>query len=288
MDGSDSIPSADIRQPFHRLVNRYRHKDGHEVYTESTGAPIFDEQGKLIKWRGVDHDITARKAFEDALRVRDRAIEATHVGIVIADAQAQGNPNIYVNPALSRITGYSREELLRQNMRLLQGPDTDPAAVEQIRQAINTGRSCEVVLKNYRKEGAPFWNELLISPVVDDTGKLTHYIGIQTDVTERRRAEESRHELEIAKHIQLSLLPDAPLRSADRRTRRSVRARQSRGRRLFRLLSHFRTLWTSSSPTCPATALAPPSSWPKCAAPSERQPARWPGFRWGPRKSYAI
>ena len=97
-------------------------------------------------------------------------------------------------------------------MRLLQGPDTDPGAVEQIRQAVSAGRSCEVVLKNYRKGGAPFWNELLISPVVDDTGKLTHYIGIQTDVTERRRAEESRHELEIAKHIQLSLLPDGPLR----------------------------------------------------------------------------
>lgn len=206
------FPSADIRQPFHRLVNRYRHKDGHEVFTESTGAPIFDEQDKLIKWRGVDRDITARKAFEDALRVRDRAIEAARVGIVITDAQAPGNPNIYVNPALSRITGYSREELLGRSMRLLQGPDTDPAAVEQIRQAVNAGRSCEVVLKNYRKGGAPFWNELLISPVLDVTGKLTHYIGIQTDVTERRRAEEARHELEIAKQIQLSLLPDAPLR----------------------------------------------------------------------------
>lgn len=204
--------SAGPHQSFHRLINRYRHKDGHEVYTESTGAPIFDEQGNLIKWRGVDHDITVRKAFEDALRVRDRAIEATHVGIVITDAQVQGNPNIYVNPALSRITGYSREELLRHNMRLLQGPDTDPAAVEQIRQAVKTGRSCEVVLKNYRKGGAPFWNELVIAPVLDDAGKPTHYIGIQTDVTERRQAEEDRHELEIAKHIQLSLLPVGPLR----------------------------------------------------------------------------
>jgi sigma-B regulation protein RsbU (phosphoserine phosphatase) len=204
--------SAVSRQSFHHLVNQYRHKDGREVFTESTGAPILDEQGRLVKWRGVDHDITARKAFEDALRVRNRAIESVHVGIVISDAQAPGNPNIYVNPALCAITGYSREELLGRNMHLLQGPETDPAIVLQMRQALESGQACEVTLRNYRKGGAAFWNELLISPVVDDTGKLTHYIGVQTDVTERRKAEESRRELEIARQIQLSLLPGAPLR----------------------------------------------------------------------------
>ena len=94
-------------------------------------------------------------------------------------------------------------------MRLLQGPETDLAALEQIREAIAAGRDCEITLRNYRKGGAPFWNELLISPVADESGKITHYIGIQTDVTERRKADESSRELEIAKHIQLSLLPDA-------------------------------------------------------------------------------
>lgn len=199
---------------FTHLSNRYRHRDGHDVFTESTGEPIFDADGKLVKWRGVDHNITHRKLYEDALRLRDRAIEAASVGINIADARAPDHPNIYVNQALSRITGYSREELLNHNMRLLQGPDTDPATVHAIAAALRAGLDCEVVLKNYRKDGTPFWNELRVSPVRDETGALTHFIGVQTDVTERRHAAEERHELEIAKQIQLSLLPKRPLRVA--------------------------------------------------------------------------
>jgi len=208
-------PTQEVQQAFFRLVNRYRHKDGHEVFTESTGEPIFDREGKPVKWRGVDHDITTRKHYEDALRLRDRAIEAASVGINIADAGGLGYPNIYVNPALSRITGYSREELLGRDMGFLLGPDTDRAAIEEISLALAEGRGCELVLKNYRKEGTPFWNELLIAPVRDQEAvKLTHFIGVHADVTERRRAEEERHELEIAKQIQLSLLPKAPLQGA--------------------------------------------------------------------------
>ena len=97
-------------------------------------------------------------------------------------------------------------------MRILQGPDTDKTAIEEISSALREGRSCEVILKNYRKEGTPYWNELLISPVWDSAVKLTHFIGVHSDVTERRRAEEERHELEIAKQIQLSLLPKGPLK----------------------------------------------------------------------------
>lgn len=206
------IATPDIQRRFTRLSNRYRHRDGHEVFTESTGEPIFDAGGKLVKWRGVDHNVTHRKLYEDALRLRDRAIEAASVGIDIADARDADYPNIYVNPALSRITGYAREELLGSNMRILQGPDTDPAAVQEIADALGEGRDCELVLKNYRKDGTPFWNELRVSPVRDEDGALTHFIGVQTDVTELRRASEERHELDIAKKIQLSLLPKGPLR----------------------------------------------------------------------------
>ncbi|MBS1213504.1 MAG: sensory box protein, partial [Proteobacteria bacterium] len=210
---SELAPLPNVQQRFSRLVNRYRHRNGEEVFTESTGEPIFDSSGRLIKWRGVDHNITSRKRYEDALRLRDRAIEAANVGINITDARDTDCVNIYVNPALTRITGYSREELLGKDMRMLQGPETDNAHVQEITEALRGGHGCEVVLQNYRKDGTPFWNSLLIAPVRDESGDLTHFIGVQTDVTELRRATEERNELEIAKQIQLSLLPKEPLRT---------------------------------------------------------------------------
>lgn len=210
---SETLPPAErVTVPFRKLVNHYRHRDGHEVYTESTGSPLLNEHGAIIKWRGMDLDITERKRAEDALRLRERAIEAASVGIAIADARQPHFPNIYVNPALCRISGYSREELIGQSLRLLQGRGTDEAAREIIRTALATGGSCEVTIRNYRKDGTGFWNELLLSPVNDNRGRLTHWIGIIADVSERRRAEDERHELEIARQIQTSLLPKAPLR----------------------------------------------------------------------------
>jgi sigma-B regulation protein RsbU (phosphoserine phosphatase) len=199
------------KETFLRIVTRYRHKDGHEVFTESTGTPILDGEGRVLKWRGMDHDITERKRFEDALRLRDRAIEASSVGIIITDPNQPENPIIYANPAFVRMTGRSMEEVIGQNPRFLQGPGTDPKAIEEIHRALSEGRDCHLTLKNYRKNGLPFWNELFISPVRDDHGKVTHFIGTQTDITTLRQAEEERHEMEIARQIQLSLLPRAPL-----------------------------------------------------------------------------
>lgn len=196
---------------FHRLINRYRHKDGREVFTESTGAAIAEAGGGVLKWRGVDYDVTERKRFEDALRLRERAMEASSVGIIITDPHQRGNPIIYANPAFIQMTGRERDEVIGQNPRFLQGHDTDPEALEALRMALQEGRDCHLTLKNYRKDGSQFWNELFISPVRDPQGRLTHFIGTQTDITLLRRAEEERHELEIARQIQMSLLPGAPL-----------------------------------------------------------------------------
>jgi PAS domain S-box-containing protein len=106
---------------------------------------------------------------------------------VIADARLPDHPLIYVNAAFETITGYSRSDVLGRNCRFLQGGATDRETVAEIRAALDAGDECTRVVLNFRKDGSPFWNELRISPVHDNAGVLTHFIGIQ-HVTERLTA----------------------------------------------------------------------------------------------------
>ncbi len=131
-----------------------------------------------------------RAQAEEELRVRDRAISSSSNGIIITDAAQPDNPIVYVNPAFERLTGYTFEEATGRNCRFLQGAETDPQALDKIREAIANRQEINVNLLNYRKDGTPFWNDLTIAPVRDDAGNLTHFVGVQTDVTERKHAEE--------------------------------------------------------------------------------------------------
>lgn len=127
-------------------------------------------------------------------RLLESAVEASSNGILIADPNLPDMPIVYVNPAFERITGYSRAEVLGYNCRFLQGTDRDQPELEELRSAIREGQECRVVLKNYRKDGTPFWNELYISPVYEEDGRLTSFVGVQNDVTERYRAEQALRE----------------------------------------------------------------------------------------------
>ncbi|REJ86612.1 MAG: response regulator [Planctomycetota bacterium] len=122
---------------------------------------------------------------EEALRLRDRAVAAARDGIIIVDAQQSNQPIIYVNEGFTKITGYSAEEAAGRNCRFLQGPDTDRATVQKLRTAIRQKRPCRVTLQNYRKDGEKFWNELQVTPVRDESGEVTHFMGVQHDVTRR-------------------------------------------------------------------------------------------------------
>lgn len=123
-----------------------------------------------------------------------RAIDQSHDGITIADAKQAGFPLIYVNEGFERLTGYRAAEVIGKNYRILQGIDTEQAGLAAIRAAVAREESCVVTLRNYRKDGSMFWNELSISPVHNAEGKLTHYIGIQKDATARILLEQHLHQ----------------------------------------------------------------------------------------------
>jgi two-component system NtrC family sensor kinase len=130
------------------------------------------------------------------LSLLERAIAASSNSILIADASRIDIPIIYCNPAFEKLTGYTREEVIGHNCQFLQGPDTDGAELDRLRSSLRSGTEVKVILKNYRKDKTPFWNELTVSPVLDGDGKLTHFIGVQNDITQRVAAETAREESE--------------------------------------------------------------------------------------------
>ncbi|WP_414753245.1 PAS domain S-box protein [Anabaena sp. CCY 9910] len=166
-----------------------RSRDGHLLQVDLRADAIRDSNGKIIGTVCIHTDITKRQQVEEGLKLRDRAIDASSNGIIIADASTPNRPIIYVNPAFERMTGYSSDEVIGQNFRLFQSADIDQLGLRELSTAMQAGKACTVVLRNYRKDGSLLWNELNISPVYDQTGQLTHYIGIQTDITERKQAE---------------------------------------------------------------------------------------------------
>lgn len=123
--------------------------------------------------------------------VRERALVASSRAFTVADARKPGLPLIWVNSAFENLTGFTLEQIRGRNCRFLQGPDTDPAALRVISDALRGGHDVEVTLLNYRADGSSFWNELSISPVLDDAGVQTHFVGVQSDVTNRVVAERS-------------------------------------------------------------------------------------------------
>src|SRR5215213_1571985 len=143
------------------------------------------------------HDPDPRRpASEEMRRLLDRAVAASSNGIVITDSRAPDDPIVYVNPAFERISGYTVAEVVGHNCRFLQGDDRDQPALDDLRTALGEEREFRVVLRNYRKDGTPFWNELYISPVHDEQGRLTNFVGVQNDITERRRIEDVLRESE--------------------------------------------------------------------------------------------
>ena len=122
--------------------------------------------------------------------LRDRAIEAAQNGIIITDALRPDNPIVYANPAFLELTGYTEAEVMGRNCRFLQGNDTDQEEISLIREGVRRQLPVRVTLRNYRRDGSTFLNDLTVSPVHDANGSVTHFIGVQNDITAKVESEE--------------------------------------------------------------------------------------------------
>ncbi|MEX0720241.1 MAG: PAS domain S-box protein [Balneolaceae bacterium] len=128
------------------------------------------------------------------LRLLEEALNATGTGITIADANNPDLPVIYCNKGFEHLTGYSKDEIIGKNCRFLQNDDTDQEGLNSVRESLKIGKDRRSILRNYRKDGRPFWNELSLSPVSDNKGGISHFVGIQNDVTELIEAQKSLQE----------------------------------------------------------------------------------------------
>ncbi|MFL1501377.1 PAS domain-containing protein [Pseudomonas sp. O64] len=129
-------------------------------------------------------------------KLMQMVINASNDGIVVAEREGEEKPLIYVNPAFERMTGYTLDEILYQDCRFLQAGDRDQPALMAIRDALDHDDACREILRNYRKDGTPFWNELSLSTVYNEADKQTYFIGVQKDVTTQVKAQQRVAQLE--------------------------------------------------------------------------------------------
>ncbi len=141
-------------------------------------------------------DITSRRLADAHRFLLENAIESVSNGIVITDPNQKDNPITFVNDGFLELTGYDRQEVIGKNCRFLQGERTAEEQLQSIREAIEAGKSCRELLLNYRKNGETFWNDLFITPVRNEQGRVIRFVGVQNDISDRMRIAEESQESE--------------------------------------------------------------------------------------------
>lgn len=220
---------AAIHRPFYGLLSHYRHKDGRSILTESTGLPIINAEGKLLKWRGVDRDITARMHFQDALIESEKRIrliiESSLSAIVIMDSYGIISD---WNHRAEKMFGWTKDEAIGRRLEELIIPTTQREAHRQgLERFLHTGSgpilNQLIEQTAMHRDGTEFPVELSISPL--KLGNAYIFSGFIHDISKRKEAEQQirqaeinlairQSEIKIAQRIQASLSPSAPIKSA--------------------------------------------------------------------------
>lgn len=166
---------------------RFMRADGGYRYIADSGFLILDKNGTATKMIGAMQDITKQKEEEHQLKLLESVITNTSDCVMITEAEPfdeAGLRIIYINEAFTKMTGYTSAEMVGKTARILQGPKTDKKELYRFSEAIRNWQACEITIVNYKKNGEEFWNNISISPVADENGWYTQWIGIERDVTE--------------------------------------------------------------------------------------------------------
>jgi two-component system cell cycle sensor histidine kinase/response regulator CckA len=184
-----------IRRPGEfALEYRMVRADGSIIWVVTRGKVLGDASGKPVRIVGVHLDVTAQKEAEQKLRLLESAVVHARDAIVLLDAVATPNAGrsvLYVNDAFCKMSGYTREEVVGRSLNVLRGPESDPDTLDELRTALDTGQSLQAELLNYRKNGTAYWAELTLELVRDTSGRMSHWVMIQRDITDRKRAEDA-------------------------------------------------------------------------------------------------
>ena len=203
-------PSENERGPVWPFVQefRLRHRDGHWVWIEARGVALTDPAtSSLRRVLGFHADISPRRELETQMRLLQQAVNHIEdaISVISLDTDVKKARILYVNPAFTRITGYSAEEAVGSNPLMLLGKLPDQVQMEAARIAISRGRPFRTELVNYRKDGTPFDVDWAISPVRDRLGQITHWVSVRRDITSRKLAQAALQ----STNAQLALARDA-------------------------------------------------------------------------------
>jgi PAS domain S-box-containing protein len=174
-------------------------RDGRPVPVEYRSYPILHD-GRKVGGVVTFVDITRRRRDEESMRLRESALRAINQGVFITDPKRSDEPITYVNAAFEGLTGYTWREVRGRELTFLRGPETDPAAVAALKTAFREGTDHTAELLLYRKDGTSFWATAAVSPVTD-AGQVTHFVGVLTDITGRKRWEESLRQAKEAAEV---------------------------------------------------------------------------------------